>query len=130
MADGTTDGASKACTPAAQSREHIQCSFVSAGGATIVTLEALNLEADASTASHSFASRRASPRFEINLVPAECVQSRKPLARADTDALLIMMVVWRAGGIFTHFAEKDVLDGAITVANLQLLPGSKMGALP
>jgi hypothetical protein len=54
----------------------------------------------------------------------------QPLSRADTDALLIMMVVWRAGGIFTHFAEKDVLDGAITVANLQLLPGSKMGALP
>jgi hypothetical protein len=54
----------------------------------------------------------------------------EPLSRADTDALLIMMVVWRAGGIFTHFAEKDVLDGAITVANLQLLPGSKMGALP
>src|SRR6266851_4289079 len=52
--------------------------------------------------------------FEINLVPAECVQSRKPLARADTDALLIMMVAWRAGGIFTHFAEKDVWDGGIT----------------
>jgi hypothetical protein len=53
------------------------------------------------------------------------VQSRKPLARANTDALLIMMVVWRAGGIFTHFAEKDVWYGGITVANLQLPPGSK-----
>jgi hypothetical protein len=34
-----------------------------AGDATIVTLEALNLEADALTASHSFASRRASRRL-------------------------------------------------------------------
>jgi hypothetical protein len=100
-----------------------------AGGGTIVTLEALDLEADR---------RRAiiSPRdvhhagFEINLVAAECVQSRKPLARADTDALLIMMVVWRADGIFTRFAEKDVWDGGITAANLQLPPGSKIGALP
>jgi hypothetical protein len=68
--------------------------------------------------------------FKIIPVPAECVQSRKPLARADTDALLIMMVGWRAGGCFTRFAEKDVWDGEITVANLQLPPGSKMGALP
>jgi hypothetical protein len=68
--------------------------------------------------------------IEINPVPAECVQSRKPLSRADTDALLIMMVVRRAGGCFTRFAEKDVWDGEITVANLQLPPGSKIGALP
>jgi hypothetical protein len=58
------------------------------------------------------------------------VQSRKPLASANTDALLIMMAVRRPGGIFTHFAEKDVWDGGITVANLQLPPGSKTGALP
>jgi hypothetical protein len=68
--------------------------------------------------------------FAINLVPAECMQSRKPLARTDIDALLIMMFVRRVGGIFTHFAEKDVWAGGITVANLQLPPGSKTGALP
>ena len=67
--------------------------------------------------------------FAINPVPAECVQSWKPLAHADTDALLIIMLVRRAGGIFTHFAEKDVWTGGITVANLQLPPGSKDGRI-
>jgi hypothetical protein len=44
--------------------------------------------------------------FEINRVPAECVQSWKPLARADPDALLIMMVVWRAGGMLGALPKK------------------------
>ena len=45
-----------------------------------VTFEALDFEADALTASHSFARDVHHAGFEINLVPAECVQSRNPLA--------------------------------------------------
>jgi hypothetical protein len=66
----------------------------------------------------------------IAMIKREDQPDREQCPGAVTYALLIMMVVRRAGGIIRHFAEKDVWDGGMMVANLQLPPGSKMGALP